>query len=218
MSDKNLTPEQIATIRKLFSGPCEFFAGVMDLNGLPPEGAPEIAFAGRSNVGKSSLINALTARKTLARTSNTPGRTQQLNFFDLGGVFWLVDMPGYGYAKVSKKMREEWDDLIFSYLRGRPSLRSVFVLIDSRHGLKDVDLDLIKMLDAAGVSARIVLTKVDKAGFQETEKNHGTGGSGVEKTPIRLPLRSADQLGQGYGNSGSASRDFGIDWRLNLTD
>ncbi|AGH99143.1 ribosome biogenesis GTP-binding protein YihA/YsxC [Micavibrio aeruginosavorus] len=199
MSDKNLTPEQIATIRKLFSGPCEFFAGVMDLNGLPPEGAPEIAFAGRSNVGKSSLINALTARKTLARTSNTPGRTQQLNFFDLGGVFWLVDMPGYGYAKVSKKMRQEWDDLIFSYLRGRPSLRSVFVLIDSRHGLKQVDLDLIKMLDAAGVSARIVLTKVDKAGFQELKKTTEQVEAALKKHPSAFPFVLPTSSDEGTG-------------------
>ena len=199
MIEQNISPEQEVTARKLFSGPCEFFAGVMDLNGLPPEGAPEIAFAGRSNVGKSSLINALTARKTLARTSNTPGRTQQLNFFDLGSVFWLVDMPGYGYAKVSKTMRKEWDDLIFNYLRGRPSLRCVFLLVDSRHGLKQVDIDLLDMMDAAGVNVRIVLTKVDKAGVQELQKTVASVEDGLKKHPSAFPFVMATSSDKGTG-------------------
>lgn len=139
-----------------------FVAGAATLDMIPPASLPEIAFAGRSNVGKSSLINALTGRKALARTSNTPGRTQQLNFFDVGGAFLLVDMPGYGYAKVSKKQKEEWDRLIRAYLRGRPSLRCVFVLIDSRHGLKDSDREMMTMLDEAAVPYRIILTKADK--------------------------------------------------------
>lgn len=153
---------------ELFKSACDFFWGAASADQLPETGNPEIAFAGRSNVGKSSLINALTGRKSLARTSNTPGRTQQLNFFDLGGRLTMVDMPGYGYAKVSKKQKQEWDALIFSYLAGRPTLRCVFVLIDSRHGLKDVDREIIEMLDRAAVSYRLVLTKSDKA--KEIEK------------------------------------------------
>lgn len=136
--------------------------GVAGLEQLPDSDMPEIAFAGRSNVGKSSLVNALTGRKTLAKTSHTPGRTQQLNFFNLGDVLYMVDMPGYGYAKVSKKQIKEWTRLIFDYLRGRVNLRCVFILIDGRHGVKESDIELMKMLDTAGVSYRIVMTKRDK--------------------------------------------------------
>ncbi|QQG36467.1 MAG: YihA family ribosome biogenesis GTP-binding protein [Micavibrio aeruginosavorus] len=153
--------------RKAFAGPCDFIAAVNGLEGLPPASLPEIAFAGRSNVGKSSLINALTGRKTLARTSDTPGRTQQLNFFDLGGHFFLVDMPGYGYAKVSKAQKKQWNYLIRDYLRGRQTLRNVLVLIDSRHGLKDSDEELMDMLDECAVPYRVVLTKADKAKLAE---------------------------------------------------
>lgn len=156
------TGEEIEAARKIFAGNCDFMRGITTLDQLPGDDMPEVAFAGRSNVGKSSLLNALTNRKDLARTSNTPGRTQQLNFFDLGGRMTLVDMPGYGYAKVSKSLRSEWDDLIFDYLRGRPNLRCVFVLIDARHGVKSSDEDLMKMLDTAAVPYRIVLTKADK--------------------------------------------------------
>jgi GTP-binding protein len=170
--------------RKLFAGACDFIAGVQK----PPQllefswSLPEAGFVGRSNVGKSSLVNALTGRKTLARVSHTPGRTQQLNFFDLGGQLMMVDMPGYGFAKVSKQMREDWDDLIFTYLRDQKTLRCVFVLIDSRHGIKPVDLEVMDLLDNAGVSYRIVLTKIDKA--EALEKI-------TEETTLALKKRAA---------------------------
>lgn len=148
--------------RKFFLGPCDFVRGVVALDGLPPADIPEVAFAGRSNVGKSSLVNALTGRKTLARTSNTPGRTQELNYFLLSEVLYLVDLPGYGYAKVSKTQKAAWTDLVFAYLQGRPNLKRVLMLIDARHGIKDNDREVMAMLDVAAVSYQIVLTKCDK--------------------------------------------------------
>lgn len=147
----------------------DFVAGVATLDQLPEADLPEVAFAGRSNVGKSSLINALTGRKALARTSHTPGRTQQLNFFSIGGLFYLVDMPGYGYAQVSKAKKQEWEGLIRTYLRGRPTLRCVFVLVDSRHGLKESDRALMTMLDETAVPYRLVLTKADKTKSAERD-------------------------------------------------
>ena len=168
--DQKFSKQELEQARLLFSGPCDFVLGVAGLEQLPEADRSEVAFAGRSNVGKSSLINALTGRNALARTSNTPGRTQQLNFFDLGGKIYLVDMPGYGYAKVSKQQRNEWDKLIRNYLRGRPNLRCVFILVDGRHGLKDSDEHLMSMLDEAAVSYQIVLTKCDKSKKAEMEK------------------------------------------------
>ncbi len=155
-------PELAEAARKLFAGAADFIWAADKIDGLPPIGVPEIAFAGRSNVGKSSLINAVTGRNALARTSHTPGRTQQLNFFDVAGRFRLVDMPGYGFAAVSKEKRNNWTQLIQDYLRGRASLARVYVLIDSRHGLKDLDLDILKLLDRSAVSYQIVLTKADQ--------------------------------------------------------
>ena len=150
--------------RKLFAGQIEFLKSAPELQFLPDPNVPEIAFAGRSNVGKSSLLNALTNRKGLARTSNTPGRTQELNFFDVGSPvqFRLVDMPGYGFAEAPKDMVKRWRFLVNDYLRGRAVLKRALVLVDSRHGLKDVDREMMRMLDDAAVSYHVVLTKGDK--------------------------------------------------------
>jgi len=156
--------ELIEAARKLFAGPVSFLKSAPSLQFLPQADLPEIAFAGRSNVGKSSLLNALTNRASLARTSNTPGRTQELNFFEVGepARLRLVDMPGYGFAEAPKDMVRKWRFLVNDYLRGRPTLKRALVLIDSRHGVKDVDREVLEMLDKAAVSYRIVLTKADK--------------------------------------------------------
>ena len=155
-------PQAIEAARKLFAGSCEFIAGAASFDSLIPSSLPEIAFAGRSNVGKSSLVNALTGRRTLARTSSSPGHTRQINFFDLAHRLFLVDLPGYGFAQVSKSMKEAWQDLASAYLRGRPTLKRVCLLIDSRHGVKDTDRETMKNLDAAAVSYQLVLTKTDQ--------------------------------------------------------
>lgn len=156
------TAEQLEQGRWLFSQTCEFQLGVAKLEQLPGSILPEVAFCGRSNVGKSTLVNALTGRATLAKTSNTPGRTQQINLFDLGGRLMLADLPGHGYAKAPVSVVKQWHHLINNYLRGRPELRRVCFLIDSRHGIKDVDRDVMKMLDKAAVVYQVVLTKADK--------------------------------------------------------
>jgi GTP-binding protein len=157
--------------RKLFSGPIAFLKSAPQLKFLPEAGVPEVAFAGRSNVGKSSLLNKLANRTGLARTSNTPGRTQELNFFDVGEPlrFRLVDMPGYGFAKAPKEVVRKWRHLINDYLRGRQALKRALVLVDSRHGLKDVDREVMKMLDEAAVNYNLVLTKADKVKASELE-------------------------------------------------
>ena len=153
--------EQIEAGRLLFAAECRFFYAAQRLDQLPETGLPEVAFAGRSNVGKSTLINALTGRKSLARASNTPGRTRQLNFFDLGSRLTLVDMPGYGYAQAAKEVKEDWQGLMFEYLRGRPTLRRVVLLLDSRIELKASDLAVMDLLDRAAVTYQLVLTKAD---------------------------------------------------------
>jgi len=157
-------PEQLEVARKLFAGPVGFLKSAPTLQFLPEPLVPEVAFAGRSNVGKSSLLNALTGRNALARTSNTPGRTQELNFFDIGEPlrFRLVDMPGYGFAKAPPDVVRKWRFLVNDFLRGRDVLKRVLVLIDARHGIKEVDREILAMLDKAAVSYRLVLTKADK--------------------------------------------------------
>ena len=165
------TTEENTNGKKLFTAECSFMLGVAGLNQLPPDTIlGEIAFAGRSNVGKSSLINALTGRKTLAKTSNTPGRTQQLNYFNLANKLYIVDMPGYGFAQAPDAMVKKWQKMIFAYLQGRVNLKRVFLLIDSRHGIKKVDKEIMEMLDKAAVNYQIILTKSDKISAVELAK------------------------------------------------
>jgi GTP-binding protein len=159
---REIEPELIEAGRLLFARDCRFIAGAAAADALPPEGLPEIAFLGRSNVGKSSLVNALTGRRMLARTSNTPGRTRQINFFELGGRLMLVDLPGYGYAEASKSAVKAWTRTVQHYLRTRSSLRRVCLLIDSRHGLKEPDRPVMQLCDSAGLSYQVLLTKTDK--------------------------------------------------------
>jgi GTP-binding protein len=153
--------QNLAQARKLFAGPCDFVWGTASIASMPPYRLPEVAFVGRSNAGKSSLINALTNRKALARVSNTPGRTRQINFFTLGEKLMLADLPGYGYARAAKTLAAEWQTLIFAYLRGRPNLRRVMLLIDARRGVMETDRAAMSLLDQAAVSFALVLTKVD---------------------------------------------------------
>jgi len=173
--------------RLLFAGSADFYAAAQTLDRLPPMESLEIAFAGRSNVGKSSLINALTGRNTLARVSHTPGRTQQLNFFRIGDRLSLVDMPGYGYAAVEKAKVEAWTNLIHSYLKGRANLARVFVLIDSRHGLKSIDTDVLDGLDKAAVSYQVVLTKADALKKSQMEARLAGIREALAKRPAAYP-------------------------------
>jgi GTP-binding protein len=186
-ASERFSAEAIEAGRKLFAGSCDFFFAAAKSDGLPPTDAPEIAFAGRSNVGKSSLINALTGRSALARTSHTPGRTPELIFFNLGGRLTLVDMPGYGYAAVGKAKSASWGALVRDYLRGRPSLMRAFVLVDGRHGLKDSDEATMKTLDAAAVSYAVVLTKRDEVKDADQPARIAATLEALRKHPAAYP-------------------------------
>ncbi|MDE1149339.1 MAG: ribosome biogenesis GTP-binding protein YihA/YsxC [Azospirillaceae bacterium] len=194
-----ITPEALETGRLLFAKECEFKWGAAAQGDLPPQNLPEVAFAGRSNVGKSSLVNALTGRKTLARTSHTPGRTQQLNFFDLGDRLSLVDMPGYGYAKESKEKVAAWNDFVRSYLKGRVTLRRCCLLIDSRHGFKPIDMEVMDMLDNAAVVYQVVLTKTDKLTRLALNHVHAATAGALKKHPAAHPevLFTSSETGEG---------------------
>ncbi|WP_395663843.1 ribosome biogenesis GTP-binding protein YihA/YsxC [Aestuariivirga sp.] len=193
------TEDQIDAGRRLFGGPSRFLLGVAKLEQLPPPAGVEIAFAGRSNVGKSSLINALTGVNGLARASNTPGRTRELNFFDVNSQLTLVDMPGYGYAKAPKHEVKVWQAVLRGYLRGRPGLTRAFVLIDSRHGILKADEEMFDLLDEAAVTYQAVLTKSDKIKPAELEKMRETVAAAVKKHPAAFPEIHATSSEKGGG-------------------
>ena len=181
------SPEQIETGRRLFATQAEFIWAASKIDNLPPAQGIEIAFAGRSNVGKSSLVNALTNQNALARTSHTPGRTQELIFFTISSGLTLVDMPGYGYAAVAKHKAASWGELIRAYLRGRANLARVYVLIDGRHGVKDTDGETLDLLDRAAVSYQIVLTKMDQVEPEDRESRVAAAAAAIKRRPGAHP-------------------------------
>ena len=199
MSDELFTPEALETARVLFARDCAFLMGAVAMDGLPPDDRPEVAFAGRSNVGKSSLINALVNRHRLARASTEPGRTREINFFGLDDRLRLVDLPGYGFAKVSRTTARKFQDLGRAYLRGRPSLKRVYLLIDARHGLKPPDMEALDALDLAAVSYQIVLTKADKIKPAEAEAQVDATLKKIAKRPAAFPRVIATSAEKGYG-------------------
>lgn len=191
--------EEAEAARQLFAGPVDFLKGVVAMDGLPPADRPEVCFAGRSNVGKSSLINALTGRKGLARASNTPGRTQEINYFTLGTQSYLVDLPGYGFAKAPVPVVQKWQTLLKAYLGGRPTLRRAFCLIDSRHGIKPVDHEIMTLLDRSAVPFQVVLTKADKLGPNAIKPVLEQVETELQKHPAAFPqlLVTSSDKGQG---------------------
>ena len=198
-----MTPEERAAWleagRLLFAAECKFFFASQRLDQLPPPSGPEVAFAGRSNVGKSSLLNALTGRNALARTSNQPGRTRQLNFFDLGGRLTLVDMPGYGYAQAARDVKEDWQGLMFEYLRGRPTLRRIALLLDARIEVKETDRQVMDLLDKAAVTFQIVLTKIDSVKPQALAAKQAEAAALARKHPAAYPeiVSTSSETGAG---------------------
>ena len=201
MAIPNFTAAELKRGQALFKAPSIFVKGVVKAAGLPNEGRPEVAFAGRSNVGKSSLINTLTAQKSLARVSVTPGRTRELNFFTLGRdeAFYLVDMPGYGYARASKAEVKGWTRLIQDYLKGRRELKRVFLLIDARHGLKDSDREIMTLMDEAAVSYQGVLTKADKPKAADLAAVEAKVSAELAKRPAAFAQLSATSARSGAG-------------------
>lgn len=191
--------EALEAGRLLFAGETGFLKGVVALDGLPPADRPEVCFAGRSNVGKSSLINALTRRKGLARASNTPGRTQEINYFDTAGAGYLVDLPGYGYAEAPRQKVAAWQDLLRAYLAGRVTLTRAFVLIDARHGVKPVDHEIMELLDRAAVSFQVVLTKIDKPKAAERARVIEALGRDLSRHPAAFPEFVATSAETGEG-------------------
>ena len=173
--------------RLLFAGPVDFVKGVVAMEGLPPPDRAEVCFAGRSNVGKSSLINALTGRKNIARASNTPGRTQEINYFNLGAEHYLVDLPGYGFAEAPMAVVAKWQRLLKAYLAGRQTLRRAFVLIDTRHGIKAVDEEILTLLDRSAVTFQVVMTKADKVTAADREKVLTQVRAALQKHPAAYP-------------------------------
>ncbi|CAN5303213.1 ribosome biogenesis GTP-binding protein YihA/YsxC [soil metagenome] len=193
------TDDEIETARVLFAQPCLFMMGAVKMDGMPTADFPEVAFAGRSNVGKSSLINGLVNQNHLARASNSPGRTREVNFFVLAEQLRLVDLPGYGFARVSKTVADKFQDLGRAYLRGRVNLRRVYLLIDARHGLKTVDTEALDALDVAAVSYQIVLTKADKIKAAEVEAVVAATQKAIAKRPAAFPkvLATSSEKGDG---------------------
>ena len=207
--------DELEAARKLFAGPIAFLKSAPGLDHLPPADLPEVAFAGRSNVGKSSLLNALAGRSRLARTSNTPGRTQELNFFEVGAParLRLVDMPGYGFADAPKDLVRRWRYLVNDFLRGRATLKRALVLIDSRHGLKDVDREMMAMLDQAAVSYRVVLTKADKVKASELDRARAAVVAETRAHPAAHPeiLATSSEKGGGIAELRTAVLEAVVD-------